>query len=72
MNVHLYADSQGRSANKDFANKDHKLSCMVKPGARFKDVVSESDMAGFSGVIVVLTMLLDIKQCTSFYLEEKI
>lgn len=49
---------------------------MVKPAARFKDVVSESDMAGFSDVIVVaywpvLTMLLDIKRCTSFYLEEK-
>lgn len=62
MNVHLYADSQGRSAYKDFANKDHKPSCMVKPGARFKDVVSESYMAGFSDVIVVLASTNDVSR----------
>lgn len=55
MNVHLYADSQGRSAY-----KDHKPSSMVKPGARFKDVVSESYMAGFSDVIVVLASTNDV------------
>lgn len=33
---------------------------MVKPGARFKDVVSESDMAGFSDVIVVLASTNDV------------
>ncbi|RZF35374.1 hypothetical protein LSTR_LSTR016113 [Laodelphax striatellus] len=42
LNIRFFADSQGRDVYKNYNVNNHTFSAMVKPGARFGDVVRET------------------------------
>lgn len=62
MNIHLYSDSQGRGVYKDFCKQDtnHKFTAMVKPGAKFSQVVDGVSELGQCDIPVFLAGTNDI------------
>lgn len=59
LKVRFYADSQGRGVYKDFNSSIHNFCSMVKPGAKFRNVV-EMDQVNCSDVTVFLAGTNDI------------
>lgn len=62
INIHLYSDSQGINVQQKVAEiSQFKISSFVKPGAKFKDVVSSHvDNLGKDDILVVLAGSNDV------------
>jgi hypothetical protein len=60
MNIRFYADSQGRDVYENFNDDRHKFFSMIKPGAKFKDVVEETGQLNACDINVFLAGTNDV------------